>query len=289
MLLPALVAMMMSTTLTASEQWIRQVPVVISSTARETNTTIGVMTYPSDRIKVESLRDLQYGQVQEYRAINLFEWIMSRSLPASINAAQLVFANGMRIPMPLNSSQGPVIWLAWQMKQPATGAWTHSFPPIAKHSVAWRDPRPLTFQGNKVVVSQAGFFPKAFWNTKGDFSPFKYANSLVRIELTNYSDWFADFKFPGDQQVAAGLKVFENRCQFCHSVWGSGASYGWDFADPLPIYQKRPPESLYYHVKYPKSDALQRGLMMPHQASMSKREAVDLWHWLKAAATHEPQ
>jgi hypothetical protein len=59
---------------------------------------------------------------------------------------------------------------------------------------------------------------------------------------------------------------------------------GWDFVHPLPIYEKRSPEILLNHIKYPKIRAKQMGLMMPTQPDMEISEAESLWKWLKLAA-----
>ncbi|MFW7380858.1 MAG: c-type cytochrome [Oligoflexus sp.] len=229
------------------------------------------------------LYDFQYGKAYEYKAINLFEWLMSHKLPAHVNTANLVFQNGMIIPMPLNSSQGPLVWLAWHFRQSPKESWQREFPIIEKPSDQWRDPRPLVFQGNKLIVSNQRFFPRPEWDISDDFSPFKHTNSLLRIDLVDYNEWNQQFFVSSLAAALRGQKIFTDRCQFCHSVWGAGAKYGWDFTDPLPVYQQRTAQSLLYHVKYPKNHALERGLMMPTQNGLEAGEAEDLWQWMREA------
>ena len=269
---------------------IDEIPVVIKANdkSQKDDQELLLLKADSDRIKVSQLYDLQYGKKHSFQAINLFEQIVPKARNTKLNAALLIFNNGMVVPMPLNSSQGPIVYLAWQLKD-ESGKWGRDFPVIAKQSVQWRDPRPITFDGNKVVISEKRFFPTSLWNTKEDFNPFNYTSSLVRIELVHYQSYIHQFAISGKAQAIKGQKVFENRCQFCHSVRGVGAHFGWDFVEPLKLYEKRSPDSLFYHVKFPKNKALEKGLMMPQQNSMTKEEASNLWNWMKEAASHPPQ
>lgn len=233
------------------------------------------------------LYDLQYGKSYDYTVVNLFEYISTLQPPSHVNTANLVFANGMIIPMPLNSSQGPLVWLAWSYKDQPRGAARRSFPVVEKQSNVWRDPRPIRFTGNKVVVSNQHFFPRLEGEIKDEFSPFKHADSLIRIELLDYREWNQQFIVSSLPAAIRGGQVFAERCQFCHGLSGRGASFGWDFVTPLPTFEQRGAQSLLYHVKYPRNNAIERGLMMPNQASISEQEAEDLWMWMREAAKNK--
>jgi len=235
------------------------------------------------------LYDFQYEKPYDYTVVNLFEWLMALSRPAHVNTANLIFANGMIIPMPLNSSQGPLVWLAWSYREQANKPWNREFPLVEKKSEEWRDPRPIRFLGNKVIVSNQRFFPRPQWEVSDDFSPFKHADSLLRIELVDYQEWNQQFNVSQSAAGLRGQKVFTSRCQFCHAIWGRGSKYGWDFVDPLPLYEKRQAQSLLFHVKYPKNHALERGLMMPEQTGITPEEAEDLWIWMRDAAMQKPR
>ena len=63
-----------------------------------------------------------------------------------------------------------------------------------------------------------------------------------------------------------------------------GARHGWDMVEPLPLWQKRRPDSLFNHVKYPIADATRRGLMMPTQKDVTSGEMFLLWKWMESVA-----
>ena len=63
-----------------------------------------------------------------------------------------------------------------------------------------------------------------------------------------------------------------------------GAGMGWDYAGPIPAYEKRQPNSLLLHVKYEKPEKFQIGTIMPAQTDMQARESNAMWFWLRDIA-----
>ena len=160
---------------------------------------------------------------------------------------------------------------------------SNDFPKIEKYQEQeiYRDPRPIAFEGNKIVVGEKSL--PELQGVSSTFSPWLHATSLIGVEFVNIEPYFKQFDF-GE---SAGLEVFRHRCQYCHGVRGVGASLGWDYVDPLPVYTLRTAETLLNHVKNKKMQALERGLLMPNQKDVSQQEAKALWQWMKAAATNK--
>lgn len=232
-------------------------------------------------------KDIQYdGAQKSYVGINLATVVESCKLTlASVDMVLLHFANGMIVPManPIAHANGSKVdaFVALGIKDKTAAL--AAFPPVGKKDEQFNDPRPIRFSSNKMVVS-SGFHPDVPESSKENgFSPWLYVDSLTGIEFVNRRAWYAQFDL--DAGARDGLKVYEVRCQYCHGARKVGASFGWDFVTPLAIYEKRDPKSLFNHLKYPKWDALQRGLMMPAQGKMTPAEAEALWRWLKAVGT----
>lgn len=234
------------------------------------------------KVTAQKLMDPQYGRVLEFRGINLADltadhpWKQPKT--PDPDTLLLHFANGMIIPVNLRDASTREIWIARDLRDGS--GWSRKFPPRPKDSdeVGFSDPRPITFLGSKVIF--AGGLPN---KGPGAFSPWRHCDTLVGIEGVELEAYQRQFpKGPSDKS-ARGRDVFFARCQTCHGVRGVGASR-WDYVDPIPVYKRRQPEHLFNHVGYKKSDAAQRGLMMPPQKDVRPEEMVDLWHWLKAVA-----
>jgi mono/diheme cytochrome c family protein len=225
--------------------------------------------------------DLQYEKNLSFKGVSLGSLIASfNGLGSGVDLAILHFDNGMGVPLPLSDVDKVDAYIAREIQ--VKKAWLSDFPELPKDK-DFKDPRPLRFVGNKLVVSK-GWHPLTNPKEKGDFSPWIYVSSLTGIEFVNEAAYFNQFLVSSDPLMEAGLEVFKQRCQYCHGVRRVGATYGWDFVDPLPTYKQKTPENIFLHVKYPKFDANKRGLMMPPQTSISKKEAEVLWAWMKGAA-----
>ncbi len=224
--------------------------------------------------------DIQYGKSIKAMGYDLLATLPPA--PPNYDALLLHFKNGMRVPVMLADAKAMKIFIATQIYSEIHKKYTSEFPGIIKTDPIFNDPRPIKFMDNKIVVRT-----ESYSISQGKFNPFHYTDSLHKIEWIKYKFWTAFSYVAGNAEVIAGREVFLNRCQYCHRINGKGATFGWDFVDPLPIYQKRNPKSLLFHVKYKKIDALERGLMMPPQTGITAAEAQHLWQWMKAIALKE--
>lgn len=234
------------------------------------------------KMQKRTMHDAQYDREVTYKGVPLTQILSSYKPNDHDNMVILHFDNGMAIPIMLNpdvlSRLDP--FLALEICENKNECVT-SFPSISKDEVYGLsdDPRPLTFTWNKLVVSKA-WHPAVPASKIGIFSPWRHADSLAGVEFVNASAYYRQFEFGR----GAGERVFTARCQFCHGIRNIGARYGWDYATPLPIYEKRSPEHLLNHVKYPKVLAKKKGLMMPTQDDVTLPEMQALWQWMKVGA-----
>ena len=192
--------------------------------------------------------------------------------PKGADLVILHFANGMLIPIPVAklSEVDPFVAVGWRKGK----SWVTKFPSVSKKSEKYNDPRPITFGKNKVV-------PKTVAAKEKDFSPWAHADTLVGIEFAREDAYYEQFRVSKGTKPDPGRDVFVSRCQFCHGITQVGASFGWDFLHPIPIYKLKQPRHLYNKVKYPYHDALERGLLMPQQPDVESGEMYALWGWLK--------
>ncbi|MBM4252962.1 MAG: cytochrome c [Deltaproteobacteria bacterium] len=234
------------------------------------------------KLQKRTMRDAQYERDVTYKGIPLSQILSSYKPSDQDDMAILHFDNGMAIPLMLEpgvlSRLDP--FLALEICETKTECVT-SFPSIGKDEVYGLsdDPRPLTFTWNKIVVSKE-WHPAVPAGKSGIFSPWRHVDSLAGIEFVNAAAYYRQFEFG----KGSGEKVFKARCQFCHGIRNVGARYGWDYATPLAIYEKRSPEHLLNHVKYPKVLAKKKGLMMPTQDDVTLSEMQALWQWMKTGA-----
>jgi hypothetical protein len=231
------------------------------------------------------LNDSQYKKSFTYDAIKVKD-IVSGYQPSdpSADAIILHFKNGMAVPVRTDSSIFDKLYVAFaicetEKQGKGKAKCTREFPDLSKDDPLFaQDPRPVKFTNNKLVsLSTAHPYVKPGSN----FSPWHHVDTLVGIEFIRESAYFDQFD-PGGPE---GREVFKNRCAYCHSVRHVGGRFGWDFVDPVAVYQLKTPENLFNHVKYPKAHALNDGLLMPHQKDINEREAKALWEWMKQLAT----
>jgi len=230
------------------------------------------------------LTDLQYEGTFSFKAISLVSIVEAYPQSAGIDRILLHFKNGMITPLPLEPSRSTLKkvngWIATSWKPLKTEKWSTTFDDIGRIDERFRDPSPITFGFNKFVV-------KNKWHpfvTDPAFSPFRHAETLTGIEFVNGAAYDRQFVSTDDFAGADGWNVFASRCQYCHGPDRTGATHGWGFLTPVPIYQLRTAENLYYRVKYSYHDAMLRGMQMPNQDSIKMKETVDLRNWLKGFA-----
>ncbi len=232
------------------------------------------------------LFDIQYGEDIVVRGQFLHE-IAETYKPAIASADAIIihFSNGMQVPVPLALiARGKIeIMIAVAIEEAKTLSQT--FPKLSKPSNEWRDPRPIVFKDNKLVISQA-WHPGYGETRPQGFNPFHHVDSVSGMEWISLAAYEQQFRLA--DSTLAGQTVYLRRCQFCHNIQGLGARFGWDFAGPIKIYEKRNPSSLHKLVGFEKLDALQRGLMMPAQKDFTEAEALDLWAFMKMAAQKTP-
>lgn len=228
------------------------------------------------------MRDAQYGREVTVRGLRVADLIALYRPASHDDLALLHFENGMLIPLPLDAATLAKVDAFLAVSICATGGrCTGEFPSVAKEDAyaVTNDPRPITFSWNKIVVPSA-WHPEVPSSRTPAFSPWRHADSLIGIEFVSARAYYAQFAL-GEPE---GLAVFRERCQFCHGARYVGAQYGWDFVTPLPLFEKRTPETLLNHVKYPKVSARDSGLMMPPQSDVTADEMTAIWRWMRKSA-----
>ena len=103
------------------------------------------------------------------------------------------------------------------------------------------------------------------------------------------ASWDAQFAAGDSAQHAEGQRVFLSRCQFCHGVKKVGATFGWDFVEPIPVSQHRSAKSLALHVRSREGDAPEAGLMMPALRDVTEVEVTAVWKWMEAIGKQGPR
>jgi len=245
-------------------------------------------TYNLKKLKKTTVKlfDIQYGAEKNYRGFWLDTLIAKYPAPPSGDLILLHFANGMIIPLPADPAarRAQKVFVALEIAE-TPGQWQGDFKTVEKKSLTFKSPLPINFSGNKVVISSKTYTALGSETyAAGDFLPWLQTNSLTGVEYANREAYYKQFNFGVTPDVTAGQRVFERRCQFCHGVQKIGASYGWDYVTPLKIYEKRQPQDLYYHAKYPKAKNAYFDTQMPNQQGFTLAEAQSLWKWMKAAA-----
>lgn len=233
-------------------------------------------------------KDAQTGATQTFRGVTLESLIQQAAPAPALDLVILHFRNGMVVPLPFRDDTtlqalAPLVALAVKSED----RWVTRFPPLAKKDSAARDTRPITFEGNKLVVASLAhpFQPKAV----EEASPWQHVDSLTGLEFAVASAWDAQFSAGDAAPLKEGQRVFLSRCQFCHGVKRVGASHGWDLLDPIPITELRTSKSLALHVRSREGDAAEKGLMMPALRDVTEAQVAAIWKWVAALAKKGPR
>ena len=255
-------------------------------------------------MKTRTLFDIQYQEKRIYRGVYLRDVIRQHRRSEHVNLVLLHFSNGMIVPWMLRPTPelGPKVFLAFETAPKKDGPFTAAFEPVSNKAEVTMDPRPIKMSGNKIVVSETTY--PWLKNTAGDsFTPFMHVDSLVGIEWVHQEAYYKQF-WPGfmegqesHQQSSVlanerqlhkeGFQVYFQNCQYCHSYYGAGAQYGWDFVQPVPLHRHKSTKQLLHHVSYPPYNALGRGLMMPTLPHFTKEELNVFMEYSKAISESE--
>lgn len=237
--------------------------------------------------------DAQYGTRQRYRAVPLDSLLDSRNVSPGLDLALLHFENGMVVPLPFRDAKAmerlaPFVAVeVWTADSLGEQAWSRHLPELPKKGEASEDWRPIRFHGNKLVV-QDRWHPDVPKATLAMFSPWQHVDRLVGIEFVQSEAYRRQLRGPNSTLVREGYRIYSERCQFCHGVQKVGASFGWDFAVPVPLHTYRDPHSLFLHAKYREMNAASRGLMMPAFPDLGAAQAEALWAWMEAIGGEGP-
>jgi hypothetical protein len=251
-----------------------------------TPTRTRVVTVDLDHLALQEgvLADAQYGGARNvYRFVLVEDLLRGYQPPADVDVALLHFGNGMLVPLrfrdrALMERLRPAVARAVRMGD----RWTNDLPDVRRDEIGFADARPTHFQGNKLVVAEP-WHPDLLPSTEKIFSPFRFTDTLVGIELVRGDAFRAQFDIAPDAH--AGLEVYQHVCSFCHGARGVGAQFGWDFVTPIPITDYRKKDvSLYYHVRYRATDAPSRGIMMPALPFLKEKDAANVFVWLRELA-----
>lgn len=243
------------------------------------------MKIQTSKLKLKELKtyDLQYGKNKAYKGIFLKDFLASYNAEASSDLALLHFKNGMMMPLKLSAVNSSQLFIALKIKDGKK--WKTDFPEVAKVDSVnyYRDPNPTRFAGNKLVLAlssaQQKYFNQSIEKPK-KFTPLAHTDSLIGIELANEKAYYAQFGSFKKSEIKRGFTVFKRRCQYCHGVNQVGASFGWDYVDPLKVSEKRSTRSLHLFVKYPRLNATKLGVKMPNQVDVTTEETNALWKWI---------
>lgn len=233
--------------------------------------------------------DAQVGGERTYRGVSL-AYVLRRSGHRTGDLLLLRFFNGMIIPVPRAQLKALDLFVATAVKS-EEGTWAKRFPSVKKSDEVAVDPRPVVFQANKVVSPSPGL-PGLLDESGAGFSPWRYVDTLVAIEVVDQVAWEAQFVAPRPEKediaelVRRGREVYLRACQHCHGVRDVGATYGWDFIVPLPMHSLKKPRDLYDHVTMAPFDKVESGLMMPEQ-NLTKRDVAAVWAWNKMLSHRE--
>jgi mono/diheme cytochrome c family protein len=243
-------------------------------------------------LEVERL-DAQYATRHRYRGVPL-QWLLdTSSVPPGLDLALLHFENGMIVPLPFREATAmerlaPFVAVeVWAPDASGEQGWRRELPELPKRGDESEDWRPIRFRGNKMVV-QTLWHPDVPHATLAVFSPWQHVDRLVGIEFVQSEAYRRLLSGPPSKQVREGYRVYSERCQFCHGVRQVGATFGWDFAVPVPLHSYRDPHSLFLHAKYREMNATFRGLMMPAFSDLGQAQATALWAWMEAVVREGP-
>lgn len=229
--------------------------------------------------------DVQYGSSAYYRGVALADLIQKYEPPSGADTVLLHFHNGMVVPLPFREGRAmsrlnPLIALAHKSRPEA--AYSAEFPPVSKSVEGYADIRQVSFRDNKLVVSDR-YHPDLKEGASANFTPWTTTGSLTGIEFVEASAYYR--QFVPSAELRPGFALFQQNCQFCHGVRKVGASYGWDYATPLPLHTYRSDATkLYMHIAF-RVEYKQTWQMMPALKHVTEAEAGLLWQWMRAVST----
>jgi mono/diheme cytochrome c family protein len=227
------------------------------------------------------LMDLQYGERRSYRGVPLADLVNAYKAGARLDMVILHFEGGMRVPL-LRRDLGDLgAFVAVEACNERGKDCAPSFEDVGRRDVYGdtEDPRPIKFSWNKLVVRKA-WHPGSRSVEPKKFSPWYHVDTLSGLEFADSAAYEAQFAVG----TSGGEAVYFDRCQYCHSTRHVGARFGWDFVTPLALYEKRAPDNLLNHVKYPKAMAQRLGIQMPPQKDVGAAEMQRLWDWMRDVA-----
>lgn len=228
--------------------------------------------------------DPQYGKKLTFRGFPLQALLDKARPPSTTDLALLHFANGMTIPLPFRDAVAMKRLDPMVARTLFSGDKAQPLPPVTRKAREYVDIPALQFEGNKIVVAE-DWHPMLAPEAKG-WSPWRQADTLVAIEFVIATPYYAQFDVGSSDDAHAGFELFKQNCQFCHGARKVGAKYGWDFVEPVPIFQwKGSPHRLYLHIAFRRLDAPERNQMMPALKHMTEADAGKLWLWLEALGT----
>jgi len=217
------------------------------------------------------------GKTLTVQGVSLQTLIDKAPKDSVVDAARLRFRNGTEVVVPFDRLPMLDVFVARRLKHSDQAPFTTDFDNVPLGQGSWRSPRSLVFTGNRVFVAAPAEPPRG----RG-FSPWGFLDSLVEVELIHDASWQQVFQV--SDETSTGRDVWRARCQTCHGVRGAGASFGWDFVNPLPLSTWRTPDGLYTHVRAHKIEAAQLGLAMPPQPDVSRDETDALHAWMTVLA-----
>lgn len=265
------------------ERWTRKAGSHAKAKKRSARGAAWVNLQSHPAIVERTLFDPQYGDERLYRGVPLASLTADR--PAGTDLAILHFKNGAIVPVSLDDAiLRRIDALVAVAHKPADRPWQTTFPEMSR-APGEVDPRPLIFDGNKLVVAKS-WHPYLKDSDDDGFSPWRWVDTLTGIEFVEGNAYFKQFvPKVGGKDVKRGLKTYLQSCQYCHSAHDVGSRYGGDFLRPFPLHTIKTPKDLYDHVTIQKMDAMQRGLMMPTQKNLEPADLAALMKWVEALST----
>jgi len=182
------------------------------------------------------------GQTLTVQGVPLSSLLAKAPKDRVVDAARLRFKNGTEVLLPLSRAPMLDVFIARRFKHSDQAAFTTDFDPVPLGEASWRSPRSLVFSGNRVFATAPAEPPQG----RG-FVPWGFVDTLVEVELVQEAAWQGVFDVT--PETRRGLEVWRARCQTCHGARGAGASFGWDFVQPLPLSTWRTPDGLFSHVR----------------------------------------
>lgn len=229
--------------------------------------------------------DAQYGNPAYYRGVLLRDVIAQYAPQPQLDLMLLRFRNGMIVPLPFREDKAmnrldPMIALG--ISTTPEGPYSADFPPITSQTEGYADVRRVAFSGNKLVVKDR-WHPDVPESAQGGFTPWALPDSLIGVEFAESAAYYRQF-LPS-AEVRPGMELFRGSCQYCHGVRKVGATFGWDYAQPIEVHSYRSdPARLYYHIRY-RVEYKATWNQMPALKHITEEQAGTIWLWLKNVST----